>query len=110
MMKRTPEFVLGLVGSIFATVINAFFVIVVGFMPVTWDVSEAWGYFWIALAFSIAAIVFSCLVNKKTKLSGIMMIVLAILIEFFNIWNLIPVILLLISGIMCLARNLPVQN
>ncbi len=44
-MKRTTEFVLGLVGSIIATVINAFFVIVVGFMPVTWDVGEAWGTF-----------------------------------------------------------------
>ena len=109
-MKRTTEFVLGLVGSIIATVINAFFVIVIGFMPVTWDVGEAWGYFWIALAFSITSIVFSCLVNKKTKLSGIMMIILSILIGFFNIWSLIPSILLLIAGIMCLARKLPTQN
>ncbi len=109
-MKRTPEFVLGLVGSILATFINILFVIVVGFMPVTWEVSTAWGSFWIASALSIATIVFSCLVNKKTKLSGIMLIILAVIIEFLNLWCLVPMILLLIAGIMCLARKLPAQN
>lgn len=108
-MKRTPEFVLGLVGSIMATVVNSFFVIMVGFMPVTWSITDSWGVFWLGLAFSIAAIVFACLVNKKTKLCGIMMIVLSVLIVFLNLWNLVSFILLLIAGIMCLARK-PQQN
>lgn len=105
-MKRTPEFVLGLVGSIMAACINAFFVIIVGFMPVTWEITDAWGLFWLGFALSIVAIVFACLVNKKTKLSGIMMIILAIIIEILNLWNIIPMILLLIAGIMCLARKI----
>lgn len=108
-MKRTTEFVLGLVGSIIATVINAFFVIVVGFMPVTWDVGEAWGTFGLHQLLALPQL-FSCLVNKKTKLSGIMIIMLSILIGFFNIWSLIPSILLLIAGIMCLVRKPPTQN
>lgn len=104
-MKRTPEFVLGLIGSIMATVTNALFVVVVGFLSVTSEASQVWGVFWIGLLLSIVAIVMSCLVNRMAKICGVFLIILAIMIEIFNLWNIIPFILLLIAGIMCLARK-----
>lgn len=108
-MKRTPEFVLGLIGSIWATVIAIIAFGLSSFASETYGASGSFmGAAFVGLILSIIAIVFSCLVNSKTKASGIILIVCAVLIFITNFFQFVPVILLLIAGIMCLARKLPV--
>jgi len=104
-MNRTPEFILSLIGSIFAVVIDTFFVIIVGFRPAYLVEGLTWGLYWIGLFASIVALVFSCLIKQKTKTSSIALIILSIVIIFTNFWTFVPVILMLIAGIMGLVRR-----
>lgn len=117
-MKRTAEFVCGLVGSILATAFQGLMLLgtsviasnpdiyaEMGIYFNTDQVNEMYTMYAIAFVASLVAIVFSCLVNKKTKLSGIMLIILAVALEFINMLNIISFVLLMISGVMCLARK-----
>ena len=106
-MKRTAEFVLGLIGGILGALISFPTFIFMGFMPVTDSFSTiAWVTNGIATVIAIVAIVFVCLVNKKTKLSGIMMIITGVGLFLCNFFNIISTILLLIAGIMSLVRKI----
>lgn len=117
-MKRTPELVCGLIGSILATVFQLLMLLgtsALSSMPEIYeelgiyftssDISKLYMMYTAALIASIAAIVFAALVNKKTKLSGIMMIIAAIVIELINMLNIISFVLLMVAGVMCLARK-----
>lgn len=107
-MKRTPEFILGLIGSIWGIVISVFTLIVTGYLPVSsFTAGLVMTISFVGLCLGILAIVFACLVNTKTKTSGIVLIVCAVSIFLTNLLQIIPAILLLIAGIMCLARKLP---
>lgn len=106
-MKRTAEFTLGLIGGILGVLISFPTFIFMGFMPAIDSFSTiAWVTNAIATILAIIAIVFACLVNKKTKLSGIMMIITGIGLFLCNFFNIIPTILLLIAGIMSLVRKI----
>lgn len=78
-----------------------------GFMPAIDTLSSiAWITNAIATILAIIAIVFACLVNKKTKLSGIVMIITGVGLFLCNFFNIISTILLLIAGIMSLVRKI----
>lgn len=105
-MKRTAEFVLGLIGGIIGLFISLPTFILMGFAPVYDTITSiAWVTNGIATVLAIVAIVFACLVNKKTKLSGILMIITGVGLFLCNFLNIIPAILLLVAGIMSLARK-----
>lgn len=107
-MKRTTEFVLGLIGGIFG-LIGASTTLIIGGLDATFSstgTSEIIGLGWFAILFSILGIVGSVVVKSKAKLGGWFMIISAIggviCVSFFYI---IPAILLLIGGVMGVARK-----
>lgn len=107
-MKRTTEFVLGLIGGIFG-LIGASTALIIGGLDATFSssgTSEIIGLGWGAIFLSILGIVGSIVVKGKAKLGGIFMAVSAIggviCVSFFYI---IPAILLLIGGLMGLFKK-----
>ncbi len=60
----------------------------------------------IGLISAICAVIFACLVNSKTKVSGIIMTVCGIVVFLTNFIQIIPAILLIIAGVMCLTRKI----
>ena len=106
-MKRVPEFACGLIGSILALLISLFLCLVTGSMPSYY--SSANNMFVVsifALIVSIIAIVFSCLINKNTKISSIILIISAVLLLITNLIQIISFALLLTAGIMGLVRKI----
>ncbi len=76
-MKRTAEFVLGLIGGIFG-IICAFVALLIGGMGATFEADGAntiIGLGWGAVALSVLGIVGSVMVRSKAKVGGIMMTV-----------------------------------
>ncbi|PHE53920.1 hypothetical protein COF68_33725, partial [Bacillus toyonensis] len=79
-MKRTAEFVLGLIGGIFG-IICAFVALLIGGMGAAVEADGAntiIGLGWGAVALSVLGIVGSVMVRSKAKVGGIMMTVAAI--------------------------------
>ena len=110
-MKRTGEFVLGLIGGIFG-LIGAVTALFIGEIDASLNgSSEISGLGWAAILFSILGIVGSVIVKGKPKLGGSFMTIGAIggfiSVFFFYI---IPAILLLIGGLMGLLRKDKVNN
>lgn len=105
-MKRVAEFVLGLIGSIMGILIAIPTFVFMGFMPVTEDLSGvAFVSNIVGAVIAIVAIVFSCLINKFTKLSSIILIIAAVGLLLTNFFQVIPFILLLVAGILGLVRE-----
>ncbi|KEK22868.1 DUF4064 domain-containing protein [Bacillus gaemokensis] len=107
-MKRTTEFVLGLIGGIFG-ILCAFIALFIGGVSAAMDADSAnsvIGLGWGAVALSILGIVGSVMVKSKAKVGGIMMTVAAIsgfiCISFIYI---LPAVLLLIGGLMGIFRK-----
>lgn len=117
-MKRTPEFVCGLIGSILAAVFQVLLLFgttaiqsnpeiywELGVSFTTADINRLFMMYGVGFVAAIVAIVAACLVHKKTKSSGILMIIMAVILELINMLNIISFVLLMIAGVMCLARN-----
>ena len=107
-MKRTTEFVLGLIGGIFG-VIAGFIALMFGGVDAAFSesgTSEIVGLGWAAILLSILGIVGSVVVKSKAKLGGIFLLIAAvggtISISMFYI---LPGILLLIAGLMGIFRK-----
>ena len=107
-MKRTSEFVLGLIGGIFGF-IGAFVAIMFGGLDAAFsgtETSSITGLGWSAMLFSTLAIVGCILVKSKPKLGGLFMLIAAIggtiSISMFYV---IPGIMLFIAGLMGLIRK-----
>ncbi|KEK25297.1 DUF4064 domain-containing protein [Bacillus gaemokensis] len=107
-MKRTTEFVLGLIGGIFG-ILCAFLVLFFGGLGSAFEADGAdqlIGAGWGAVALSILGIVGCVMVKSKAKVGGTMMTVAAIggfiCISAFYI---LPGVLLLIGGLMGLLRK-----
>ncbi|PEU20324.1 MULTISPECIES: DUF4064 domain-containing protein [unclassified Bacillus (in: firmicutes)] len=109
-MKRTTEFVLGLIGGIFG-ILCAFMVLFFGGLGSAFEAegaNEMIGLGWGAVGLSILGIVGSVVVKGKgkAKAGGIMMTVAAIggtiCISMFYI---LPCVLLLIGGLMGIFRK-----
>ncbi|EEK52352.1 DUF4064 domain-containing protein [Bacillus cereus ATCC 10876] len=107
-MKRTAEFVLGLIGGIFG-IICAFIALLIGGMGAAFEADGAntvIGLGWGAVALSILGIVGSVMVRSKAKVGGIMMTVAAIGgFICISIIYLLPGVLLLIGGLMGIFRK-----
>ncbi|RKJ65849.1 DUF4064 domain-containing protein [Butyricicoccus sp. 1XD8-22] len=107
-MKRTPEFILGLLGGIFGF-IGAIMALFIGGIDAAFSStgeSEVIGLGWGAVLFSIIAIVGCILVRTKDKIGGILMLVAAVGgIICISLFYLIPAILLVIAGVMALVRK-----
>ncbi|MDA1972805.1 DUF4064 domain-containing protein [Bacillus cereus] len=107
-MKRTVEFVLGLIGGIFG-IICAFVALLIGGMGAAFEADGAntvIGLGWGAVALSILGIVGSVMVRSKAKVGGIMMTVAAIGgFICISIIYLLPGVLLLIGGLMGIFRK-----
>ncbi|AJG73609.1 DUF4064 domain-containing protein (plasmid) [Bacillus thuringiensis] len=107
-MKRTAEFVLGLIGGIFG-IICAFIALLIGGMGAAFEAEGAntiIGLGWGAVGLSILGIVGSVMVRSKAKAGGIMMTVAAIGgFICISIFFLLPGVLLLIGGLMGIFRK-----
>lgn len=107
-MKRTAEFVLGLVGGIFG-ILCAFIALFIGGLGSALEADGAntvIGLGWGAVALSILGIVGSVMVRSKAKVGGIMMTVAAIGgFICISIIYLLPGVLLLIGGLMGIFRK-----
>ncbi|CAM4333279.1 MULTISPECIES: DUF4064 domain-containing protein [Bacillus] len=107
-MKRTAEFVLGLIGGIFG-VICAFIALMIGGMGAAFEAEGAntiIGLGWGAVGLSILGIVGSVMVRSKAKVGGIMMTIAAIGgFICISIFYLLPGVLLLIGGLMGIFRK-----
>ncbi|MDA1657918.1 DUF4064 domain-containing protein [Bacillus cereus group sp. TH150LC] len=107
-MKRTTEFVLGLIGGIFG-IICAFIALMIGGMGAAFEADGAntiIGLGWGAVGLSTLGIVGSVMVKSKAKVGGIMMTVAAVggFICISAVY-LLPGILLLIGGLMGIFRK-----
>ncbi|HEB2431949.1 TPA: DUF4064 domain-containing protein [Bacillus cereus] len=98
-MKRTPEFVLGLIGGILGIIISII-LIVVAFNIMEGVDYELLAYYSIILTVQIGLFILSYLVNKvNNKVYGVCMIVIPIVMLFMSLFFLlIPTILQIISG------------
>ncbi|HDR8452639.1 hypothetical protein ABE48_21480 [Bacillus thuringiensis] len=98
-MKRTPEFVLGLIGGILGIIISII-LIVVAFNIMEGVDYELLAYYSIILTVQIGLFILSCLVNKvNNKVYGVCMIVIPIVMLFMSLFFLlIPTILQIIPG------------
>ncbi len=98
-LKRTPEFVLGLIGGILGIIISII-LIVVAFNIMEGVDYELLAYYSIILTVQIGLFILSCLVNKvNNKVYGVCMIVIPIVMLFMSLFFLlIPTILQIISG------------
>ncbi|MGM7432606.1 DUF4064 domain-containing protein [Bacillus pacificus] len=107
-MKRTAEFVLGLIGGIFG-IICAFIALLIGGMGAAFEAEGAntiIGLGWGAVGLSILGIVGSVMVRSKAKAGGIMMTIAAIGgFICISIFFLLPGVLLLIGGLMGIFRK-----
>lgn len=105
-MKRTTEFVLGLIGGIFG-IICAFIALMIGGMGAAFEGADSIiGLGWGAVALSILGIVGCVVVKKNAKVGGIMMTVASIGgFICISIFYLLPGVLLLIGGLMGIFRK-----
>ncbi|PLR99578.1 DUF4064 domain-containing protein [Bacillus sp. T33-2] len=107
-MKRTTEFVLGLLGGIFGF-IAAILALVVGGVDAAFSssgTSEVIGLGWAAILLSIVGIVGSVFVKFKPKFGGILMLISAIGgVISISMFYMLPGLLLLIAGLMGVFRK-----
>ncbi len=85
-LKRTPEFVLGLIGGILGIIISII-LIVVAFNIMEGVDYELLAYYSIILTVQIGLFILSCLVNKvNNKVYGVCMIVIPIVMLFMSLF------------------------
>ncbi|MBD1379149.1 DUF4064 domain-containing protein [Metabacillus arenae] len=110
-MKRTTEFVLGLIGGIFG-LIGAVMAILIGAVDEAFTGSmEISGLGWSAVLFSIVGIIGSIVVKRKPKLGGTFMTVAGLggTISIF-IFYILPGVLLIIGGLMGLIKKEKIKS
>lgn len=107
-MKRTTEFVLGLIGGIFG-IFSAIIALFIGGVDAAFSssgTSDIVGLGWSAVILSIVGIVGSVVVKGKAKFGGVLMIVSAIGgIISISMFYILPAVLLLIGGLMGVFRK-----
>ncbi|AWC32746.1 membrane protein [Bacillus cytotoxicus] len=107
-MKRTTEFVLGLIGGIFG-ILCVFIALFIGGLGSALEADGAdsiIGLGWGAVGLSILGIVGSVMVKSKAKVGGIMMTIAAIGgLICISMFYILPCVLLLIGGLMGIFRK-----
>ena len=99
-MKRTPEFILGLIGGIFG-VIGSFIILMIAITAMDGYIDYGLlTYYSILLIIQIGLLVLACSVNKVNNIAyGLCMILLSLVTLVMSLFLLlIPVILQIISG------------
>ncbi|MGG3527822.1 hypothetical protein COM13_04925 [Bacillus pseudomycoides] len=99
-MKRTPEFILGLIGGIFG-VIGSFIILMIAITAMDGYIDyKLLTYYSILLIIQIGLLVLACSVNKVNNIAyGLCMILLPLVTLVMSLFLLlIPVILRIISG------------
>jgi Protein of unknown function (DUF4064) len=113
-LKRKPEFVLGLIGSIIGIVFCVAIAFILGAKPVNDGFYDHFKVSFFIGLFQIAAIIFSCLVNNMNhKVYGCFMIAFGLITMFGSLYIvilLVPAILYLISGGLAFRKLKPVTN
>lgn len=104
-MKRTTEFVLGLIGGIFGFG-GAFFAIFFGAVDKAINgSSEVSSLGWSALLASIFGIIGSIVVKFKAKVGGVMMLISAIWgVISVSLFYVLPGLLLLLAGLLSFRK------
>ena len=107
-MNRTTEFVLGLIGGIFG-ILSGITALLVGGVFGAFNASGSgtiMGGGIVAIIVSIVGIVSGIIAKSKAKLGGILMLLSGI-IGFISIFvfYILPGVLLIIGGIMCLVKK-----
>lgn len=107
-MKRTTEFVLGLIGGIFG-ILFAFVALFIGGLGSAFEAEGAStiiGLGWVAVLLSIVGIIGSVAVRGKGIVGGILMLVAAVGgVICISAFYILPGILLLIGGFMGVFRK-----
>ncbi|MGZ4032680.1 MAG: DUF4064 domain-containing protein [Tumebacillaceae bacterium] len=107
-MKRTAEFVVGLIGGILgilAALSGVFFGAIATALEVDGG-NVVSGASWIAVALSVIGIIGAAMVKNKTMLASILMLIAAIGgFICISMLFILPGVLLLIAGIMGLVRK-----
>jgi len=99
-LKRTPEFILGLIGGIFG-VIGSFIILMIAITAMDGYIDyKLLTYYSILLIIQIGLLVLACSVNKVNNIAyGLCMILLPLVTLVMSLFLLfIPVILQIISG------------
>ncbi|WP_124727913.1 DUF4064 domain-containing protein [Staphylospora marina] len=105
-MKRTTEFVLGLLGGIFGFGAAIFAIFFGAVDEAVQGSSQISGLGWSALLASVVAIVGSIVVKFKAKVGGALMLISAIWgVVSVSLFYVLPGLLLLIAGLMGLFRK-----
>lgn len=99
-MKRTAEFVLGLIGGIFGVIGSVIVMSLAIYGMEGYTDNALLTYISIVLIIEIGLLVLACLVNKVNNIVyGVCMIILPLVTLFMSLFTLIiPVILQIISG------------
>jgi hypothetical protein len=105
-MKRTAEFVLGLLGGIFGFG-GAFFALVFGAFDKAFNgSSDVSSLGWSAFLASVVAIIGSVVVRSKAKVGGVMMLIAAVWgVISISMFYVVPFALLVIAGLMGVFRK-----
>lgn len=107
-MKRTTEFVLGLLGGIFGF-IGAIIALFIGGVDAALSSSgdsEIIGLGWAAIFLSILGIVGAVLVKGKPRAGGSLMVISAVGgVYAISLFYLLPFVLLIIAGLMGFRKN-----
>lgn len=117
-MNRKPEKICGMIGACLATALMAYSLYIafqvsanpmkyesIGIHFTESDIKSLYILYIPALLASIISIAAAWLVDRKTKIAGITMILSAIVIIFSNIINIVSFVLLMAAGVMCLVRT-----
>lgn len=117
-MNRKPEKITGMIGAVLATILMAgamYIVFTVTADPTKYDdigihftntdIQSLYTLYIPAFIASAVSIIAAWRVDKNTKISGIILIISAIIIVFANLLNIVSFVLMMISGVMCLSRT-----
>lgn len=117
-MNRKTEKICGMIGGVLAVLLMSLTMLLVfqitsnpgayddiGIHFTSDDISSMYFLYIPAWIASIAAVIAAWRVDKNTKISGIIMVLCAIVLVFSNLLNVVSFVLLMISGVMCLSRK-----
>ncbi len=110
-MKKSPEFVLALIGSVVALIVSSYWFYSFGCMSaedpvvIAGFISNA-----IGVVLAIISIVFSLLIKKKTELSSVILIIMSAVLFITNYFQTLSIIFLLVAGAIGLTRGKELAN
>lgn len=105
--NRTPELVLGIIGGVLGLIVGVFTVLLGGLQASFGGGGEVTQFYaWATLLFATIGVIAVFFVASRTKLAGLLLIISGVggLLLLQTIY-VVPGVLLIVAGIMCLARG-----